>query len=264
MTDPADLDATRRGGGGWTPAELMAVAAAREIRDDDVVVVGLGLPQIASLLAKRTQAPGATLVLEIGVLDATSTRPSAGIADPRMWEGARAFGGMIDVLGNLLHGGRITLGILGALQVDVAGSINSSLVVNEDGTVRRFRGSGGANDVASLAGRVMVVMRHDPRKFKQRVDFLTNPGRRVNGRPRAEAGLQGLGTAVIVTDRAVIEVTDDGLALRSVHAGESTDAVVAGTPVPLAANDVQETPVPASEELRLLRTELDPHGWYTG
>lgn len=249
---------------GWTPGELMAVAASRQIGDDDVVLVGIGLPQIAALLAKRTHAPGATLALEIGVFGASSTRSSMGIADPRMWEGAHAFGGIVDVLGNLLHGGRVTLGILGALQVDPAGSTNVSLVVNEDGTVRRFRGSGGANDVASLAGRVMVVMRHDERKFRDRVDFLTNPGRIVDGRPRAEAGLPGVGTAVIVTDRAVIDVRDDGLALRSVHAGDDPAAVIAATPVPLAAGDVGETPSPSVEELRLVREELDPHRWYTG
>ncbi len=247
----------------WTPGEMMAVAASHLITDDDVVVVGLGLPQVAALLAKRTHAPAATLALEIGVFDASSTTPSMGIADPRMWEGARAFGGIIDVLGYLLHGGRVTLGILGALQVDVAGSINSSLVVLEDGTIRRFRGSGGANDLASLAGRVMVVMRHDARKFKQRVDFLTNPGRLVEGRPRAEAGLAGHGTTAIVTDRAVIDVLDDGLALRSVHAGDDAGAVVADTPVPLERSGAHETPAPTEDELQLIRHELDPHRWYT-
>ncbi len=241
----------------------MAVAAAHEIADGEVVVVGLGLPQIAALLAKKLHAPSATLVLEIGVVGACSTEPALGIADPRMWKGARAFGGMLDALGLLLHGGRVTLGILGALQVDAFGSINSSAVRLEDGTVRRFRGSGGANDVASLAGRVMVVMRHEPRKFKRRVDFLTNPGRLVAGRSRAEAGLPGAGTSVIVTDRAVLDVTDEGLALRSVHPGETVEAVIAATPLPLDASGASETPSPTREELRLLRQELDPHRWYT-
>lgn len=248
----------------WSPGEMMAVAASREIAADDVVVVGLGLPQIAALLAKRTHAPGVTLVLEIGVIDATSTEPAVGIADPRMWKGAQAFGGMIDVLGTLLHGGRVTLGILGALQVDVAGSINSSQVVLEDGSIRRFRGSGGANDVASLAGRVMVVMRHDTRKFRARVDFLTNPGRLVEGRPRGEAGLQGIGTSVVVTDKAVLDVTDTGLALRSVHPGEDVDSVVAATPVPLDTSATLETPGPTRLDIELIRGELDPNRWYTG
>jgi glutaconate CoA-transferase subunit B len=241
---------------------MMAVAASHLVTDEDVVLVGIGLPQLAALLAKKTHAPGAQLALEIGVFGASSTKPSVGIADPRMWEGAEAFGGLVDVLGHLLHGGRVTLGMLGALQVDPAGSTNVSLVVNEDGSVRRFAGSGGANDVATLAGRVVIVMRHEPRKFKERVDFLTNPGRMVDGRPRAEAGLPGVGTASIVTDRGVIDVRDDGLALRSVHPGDDADEIVAATPVPLAADGVGETPAPTAEELQLLREELDPHRWY--
>jgi glutaconate CoA-transferase subunit B len=248
---------------GWTPAEMMAVAASHLVEDDDVVLVGLGLPQLAALLAKKTHAPDAELALELGVFGVRSTKPSVGIADPRMWEGAEAFGGIVDVLGHLLHGGRVTLGMLGALQVDPAGSTNSSLVVNYDGTVRRFAGSGGANDIATLSGRVVIVMRHEPRKFRQRVDFLTNPGRLVDGRPRADAGLPGLGTTSIVTDRAVIDVRDDGLALRTVHPGDDPDAIVAATPVPLTADGAGETSAPTQEQLRLLREELDPYRWYT-
>jgi glutaconate CoA-transferase subunit B len=242
---------------------MMAVAAAHEVHDDDVIIVGLGLPQIAALLAKATRAPMATLLLELGVIEPAPTKPSMGIADPRMWEGARAFAGMIDVLGQLLHGGRVTLGILGALEVDSSGAINSSLVTLEDGTKRRFNGSGGANDIASLAGRVMVVMRHDSRKFKQRVEFLTSPGNHLNGQSRADAGLHGLGTGTIVTDRAVIDVRDSGLVLRSVHRGEDPDAIAAECSVPLTLDDVAETARPSSEELCLMREELDPERWYT-
>lgn len=247
----------------WTPQEMMAVAASHHVADEDVLLVGLGLPQIAALLAKRTHAPSATLLLELGVVQPMPTQSSMGIADPRMWAGAEAFGGMVDILGYLLHGGRVTLGILGALQVDVGGSINSSLIVGEDGTSRRFNGSGGANDIASLAGRVMVVMRHEPRKFKERLDFLTSPGRMVGDSRREELGLPGTGTAVVVTDRAVIEVGERGLRLASVHRGEEVDAVIADTPVPLAVNGADETPIPTAEELRLVREDLDPLGWYT-
>ena len=247
----------------WTGGEMMAVAAARLVKDTDVAVVGLGLPQVAALLAKRTHAPRAGVMLELGVFDPMPTESAMGIADPRLWKDAQAFGGMLDVLGHLLHGGRVTLGILGALQVDVVGSINSSLVVHDDGTQRRFNGSGGANDIASLAGRVVVVMRHDPRKFKQRVDFLTGPGRSVSGRPRAESGLPGSGTGAIVTDRAVVSVEERGLVLVSVHPGEDVERVLAETPVALEAQDAGETPPPASAELELIHSELDPKGWYT-
>lgn len=241
----------------------MAVAASHLIAGEDVAVVGLGLPQIAALLAKRTHAPGATLLLELGVAEPDPDEAAMGIADPRMWKGAKAFAGMIDVLGYLLHGGRVTLGILGALQIDVAGSINSSLIIQDDGSKRRFNGSGGANDIASLAGRVVVVMRHEPRKFKQQVDFLTSPGRRINGASRHESGLPGAGTAAVITDRAVVLVEDGGLVLGSVHPGEDVERIVAETPVPLQVNSPKETSAPTPDELDLIRNDLDPHGWYT-
>jgi glutaconate CoA-transferase subunit B len=250
----------------WTPGEMMAVAAASRLRDDDVALVGLGLPQIAALLAQRTTAPGIQLLLELGVFMPHPVEPAMGIADPRMWKDAWAFGGVLDVLGAMLHGGRVTLGILGALQVDPSGSLNTTLVHQDDGSVRRFNGSGGGNDIASLAGRVLVVMRHDPRKFRPAVEFLTSPGRMPNGQPRGEAGLPGEGTVAVITDRAIIEIGDAGAVLASVHPGEAPEAVLASTPIPLIVPDggPAETAAPTAGQRALLREELDPKGWYLG
>lgn len=251
---------------GWTPGEMMAVAAASRMRDDDIALVGLGLPQIAALLAKRTTAPGMHLLLELGVFMPDPAEPSMGVADPRMWKDAWSFGSVLDVLGAMLQGGRVTLGVLGALQVDPLGSLNSTLVRTEDGTTRRFNGSGGGNDIASLAGRVFVVMRHDPRKFRQAVDFLTSPGRMRDGRSRADHGLVGSGTVAVITDQAIIEITDAGAVLATVHPGRTPEAVTASTPMPLILPDggPAETPAPTAAQQALLRQELDPKGWYLG
>ena len=249
----------------WTRGEMLAVAASSLVRDGDVAVVGLGLPQVAAVLAKRTHAPNATLLLEIGVFEPAPTESAMGIADPRLWEGCQAFGSMLDVLGAMLHGGRVTVGLLGALEVDGGGSLNSTAVTGDDGRVRRFNGSGGANDIASCAGRVLVVMQHHPRKFASALGFLTSPGHRVRGASRAELGLAGAGTTAIVTDRAVIEISDDGPVLASVHPGESVDAVRADTPLALSvpAGGVTVTEAPTASQLVIVREELDPHGWYT-
>jgi glutaconate CoA-transferase, subunit B len=253
------------GGRRWTPGEMLAVAAAGLIRDDDVALVGLGLPQIAALLAQRTTAPGIQMLLEIGVFMPRPAEPAMGIADPRMWHGAWAFGGVLDVLGGMLHGGRVSLGMLGALQVDPAGSLNTTLVRTGDGAARRFNGSGGGNDIASLAGRVLVVMRHDARKFRPVLDFLTSPGRTLDGQPRGRLGLAGTGTAAVITDRAVIQVTDGGAVLASVHPGQTPEGVLAATSMPLLlpAGGPAETPAPTARQRALLREELDPEGWYT-
>lgn len=249
----------------WTGGEIMAVAAAHLVADNDVVLVGVGLPQVAAALAQRTHAPNAELLLELGVFDPQPVGESMGVADPRMWTGSKAYGSMLEVLGYMLQGGRVSLGLLGALQVDQYGSINSSLVVEPDGRRRRFRGSGGGNDVASAAGRVLVVMRHEPRKFKLVVDFVTSPGRRVGELTRDELGLAGGGTAALVTDRAVIEIGEQGAVLAAIHPGEDVERVIADTPMPLAIRDGGPilTNSPSSVELELIRGSLDPLGWYT-
>jgi glutaconate CoA-transferase subunit B len=250
----------------WTPGEMMAVAAAGLLREDDVALVGLGLPQVAALLAQRTTAPGIQLLLEIGVFMPHPVEPAVGIADPRMWRDPWSFGGVLDVLGAMLHGGRVTLGMLGTLQVDPSGSLNTTMVTTQDGSIRRFNGSGGGNDIASLAGRVFVVMRHDSRKFRPAVEFLTSPGRMLHGRPRAAYGLYGGGTALVITDRAILRITDAGAVLASVHPGQTPEGVVASTPMPLIVPDggPDETAAPTAAQRRLLRTELDPKGWYLG
>lgn len=249
----------------WTRGEMLAVAGSLQVVEGDVALVGLGLPQMAALLAQRTHAPTARLLLENGVFEPVPTEPAMGIADPRMWNGAAAFGSMLDVLGVMVHGGRVSLGLLGALQVDHWGSFNTTEVEVPDGSRRRFRGTGGGNDISSNAGRTVIVMTHQARKFSQVLTFLTSPGRRVGGRTRADLGLTGGGPCAVVTDRAVIALTDDGALLESVHPGEQLDTVIADTPIPLAVHDggPEETPAPTPRQLDLIRNELDPKRWYT-
>jgi glutaconate CoA-transferase subunit B len=251
--------------GRWTGGEMLAVAGSLQVHDGDVAVIGLGLPQMAALLAQRTHAPDARLLLEIGVFEPMPTEPSAGIADPRMWRGATAFGTTLEVLGVMAHGGRVSLGLLGALQVDPWGSFNTTEVEEADGRRRRFRGSGGGNDISSNAGRIVIVMTHQARKFAETLTFLTSPGRQVGDRSRADLGLPGEGTCAVVTDRCVIALDDHGATLESVHPGEHPDAVLADTPIPLAVPDggTKETPAPTARQLAFIRNELDPNGWYT-
>ena len=249
----------------WTRGEMLAVAGSLQVVDGDVALIGLGLPQVAALLAQRTHAPTARLLLEIGVFEPVPTEPAMGIADPRMWAGATSYGSMIEVLGVMLHGGRVSLGMLGALQVDQWGSLNTTEVLAGDGSRRRFNGSGGGNDISSNARRTVIVMTHQPRKFSPLLTFLTSPGRQVGGRARADLGLPGEGPCAVVTDRAVIAFTADGAILESVHPGEVPEEVAADTPIPLAVRKggPAETPAPTAEQLALIRNDLDPQGWYT-
>jgi acyl CoA:acetate/3-ketoacid CoA transferase beta subunit len=244
--------------------EIMAVAGARELRDGETVVVGLGLPQVATVLARRTHAPGLTSLLEIGVVNMNPVDTPVGLADSRISYGATCWSGFLDVLGMNLHRGIVDVGFLGALELDRYGNINTTLLKDDSGKVRYFNGSAGGNDVASLAKRVMVIMRHEKRKLPLAVAHLTSPGF-AGGKSRAKLGLRGGGPHRVITDMAVLgfDPQTREASLLSVHPGIRVEDIVANTGFPLRVpKDVPETPAPSVEELRLLREEIDPRRVY--
>lgn len=245
-------------------AEIMATAGARELRDGEVIVVGLGLPQVACVLAKRTHAPGLTSLLEIGVVDMNPVDTPVGLADSRIFYRATCWSGFLDILGMNLHRGVVDAGFLGALEVDRFGSINTTLLRDDDGRVRYVNGSAGGNDVASLAKRVIIIMRHEKRKLPLALAHLTSPGF-VGGKSRQELGLRGGGPHRVITDMAILgfDPATHAATLLSVHPGVRADAVVENTGFPLEVPEpVPLTPLPTPEELRLLREEIDPRRVY--
>src|SRR5512136_1640351 len=175
----------------FTPSELMAAAGARELQDRQVVAVGLGLPMVASFLAKQTHAPNMTMLFELGVIDPKPVDCGVGLADPRVWYRANVLSSFVDILGAVLHKGRVDVGFLGGLEVDQYGNLNTSIVGDPKGKFRHMIGSGGANDIASCAGRTIIIMRHEARKLKQTISFITSPGYVSGGDSRTHLGLQG-------------------------------------------------------------------------
>lgn len=246
--------------------EIMATAGARELRDGEVIVVGLGLPQVACVLAKKTHAPSLTSLLEIGVVNMAPKDTPVGLADSRIFYGATCWTGFLDIMGMNLHRGVIDVGFLGALEIDRYGNINTTLFKEDSGKVKYFNGSAGGNDIASLAKRVMIIMRHDKRKLMNSVAHLTSPGF-VGGKSRKELGLRGGGPHRVITDKAVIgfdEVTHEAK-LLSLHPTAHLDDVIANTGFPLLLpKEIPATPLPTAEELRLLREEIDPKRIYIG
>ena len=246
--------------------EIMAAAGARELRDGETVVVGIGLPQIACFLAKRTHAPGLTPLLEIGVANMQPKDTPVGLADSRIFYRATCWSGFLDVMGMNLHRGVVDVGFLGALELDRYGNINTTLLHEEGGKVRYFNGSAGGNDVASLARRVFVIMRHEKRKLPAAVAHLTSPGF-VGGRSREDLDLRGGGPHRVITDKAVLGFHPEthGAMLLSLHPGVTVEDVIANTEMPLhIPDDVPVTPLPSETELRLLREDIDPKGVYLG
>jgi len=248
---------------GYTMGELMVASAAREIRDSEVVFVGMRLPLIAFVVAKRTHAPNAVGLFENGVI---RTTPAAELiytmADPPNILGATQCLDMLSVM-SLLQSGRVHLGFLGAAEVDRYGNLNSSQVRGPKGLVR-LPGSGGACDIASLAQRFVVLLDHDKQRLPERVSYITSPGNGEGGKWRQRVGLPRGGPSAVITTKAVLRFNDDGEAyLASVHPGVSVDNVVNNTgwqlPVP---DDLIQTPEPSAAELNAIR-EYDKQGFWT-
>ncbi len=252
---------------GFTSAEVMVASGAAEIQDGQVVLVGIGIPLVAAVLAKRSHAPNATLLLELGVADPDPLTLGVGNADPRIWYRSTAFSGTLDVMGSVLHRGRVDLGFLGALEVDCWGNVNSTEVPLGDGRIRRFGGSGGGNDIASLARRTIVIARHEARKFCQRLFHCTSPGHLDGGDARRLAGLPGGGPWQVISDMGVFGFHPETrrMVVLSLHPGVTADALRAATGFPLEIPPgVATTPPPTAAQLALIREEIDPEGAYTG
>lgn len=261
MTTPAHISECA----GCTLGELMVASAAREIRDCEVVFVGMRLPLIAFVVAKRTHAPNAVGLFENGVIRATPAPELIyTMADPPNILGATQCLDMLSVM-SLLQSGRVDLGFLGAAEVDKFGNLNSTRVGDPSHTrITRLPGSGGACDIASLARRFVVLLEHSKRRLPERVSYVTSPGNGDGAGWRQRTGLPRGGPSGVITTKAVLRFGEDGEArLASVHPGVTVEDVVANTGWKLRVLDnVAETPSPSTAELQAIR-EYDREGFWT-
>ena len=249
----------------YTPSEMMAAVAARELRDGEVVFVGIGLPNLACNLARATHAPRLLLIYESGAVGAEPERLPVSIGDPALVTGSLMVCGMADVFQGLLQNGRIEVGFLGGAQIDRFGNINTTVVGEYRRPKVRLPGSGGAAEIAIHAQRTLVVSRLSPRAFPADVDFITSPGHRMRGRTRRELGMPGAGPVRVVTDKAILEADQETgeLVLAAIYPGVAPDEVRAGVGWPLRTRTELATAAPPTDrELHLLREVLDPRRLY--
>ena len=247
----------------FTMGELMVASAAREIRDSEIVFVGMRLPLIAFVVAKKTHAPRAVGLFENGVIRNTPALELIyTMADPPNILGATQCLDMLSVM-SLLQSGRVHLGFLGAAEVDRFGNLNSTEVRGPKGLVR-LPGSGGACDIASLAHRFVALLEHDRQRLPERVSYITSPGNGEGGSWRQNMGLPRGGPAAVITTKAVLRFDSNGEAyLASVHPGVTVEDVLANTGWELrVANDLTETEAPRRDELTAIR-EYDKQGFWT-
>jgi glutaconate CoA-transferase subunit B len=248
----------------FSRGELMVAAAAREIRDGELVFVGMRLPMIAFALAKRTHAPRATGLFENGIIrEEPASMLLYTMGDPPNLFKATYCGDMISVM-SLLQQGRVHVGFLGAAEVDRFGNLNTTWGRRNGQTVR-LPGSGGACDIACLAQRTIVILAHDPQRLVARVGYITSPGNGNGGAWRRAQGLPARsGPSAIITTMGVLRFAEDGEAyLASIHPGIRVEEVLSSTGWTLRVSDnLAETPEPSEVELGAIR-EIDPNHFWT-
>lgn len=248
----------------YTLQELQAVAAAREIKDYDTVIVGTGLPLLASRLAQMTNAPNMVCIYESGTIDAKLTQTPLSVAEASLVPGAAMQGGLLDGLG-VVHAGEVDLGFLGGAQIDKYGNLNSHVIGDYYQPSVRLAGSGGANDIGSCCGRTIIMMIHNRRRFVEKVDFISTPGYLTGYDAREKMHFPGNGPALVVTDLGLLRFDEETkeMYLEFFHPGVSMDSIKENTSWELKISDnVKETEPPTAEEIRLLREELDPQGLF--
>lgn len=240
--------------------ELMAVTAAHEIKNGEVVFAGTGLPMLGAMLAQKTHAPDCIIIFEAGAIASQMAHLPMSVGDPRTVRGAAMAAGLNEVFTYCLQAGRVDVGFISGAQIDRFGNINSTSIGDYLNPQVRFPGSGGSCDIACLAHRTVIIAAHEKRRFPEKIDYITSPGWLKGGDSRREAGLSWGGPSVIVTTKGVMRFRDSSheMYLESFHPGLTGKQVADDTGFSLPVSGSFETPHPTSKELEILRTRVDP------
>ncbi len=240
----------------YTRTEIMTVAAARALRDDDVCFVGIGAPSAACNLARLTHAPKITLIYESGTIDTKPDILPLSIGDGELCETALTTVSVPEMFRYWLQGGRVTVGFLGGAQIDRYANLNTTVVGSYDKPKVRLPGGGGAPEIAANCGEIYITMAMSPRAYVAKLDFITSLGHGNGPGSREKLGLKTKGPTKIATDLCVMEPDPETreLTVVSLHPGVTRETAQAqcGWPLKFAAT-VKETPPPTSEELNVLR-----------
>jgi glutaconate CoA-transferase subunit B len=245
--------------------ELMVVVGAREIRDEDVVFVGMRLPLLAFQLAKDTHAPHAVGIFENGILrDKPAGDALYTMGDAPNTEGAIWTTSMIDIMA-LLQSGRVSLGFIGGAEVDRFGNLNTTYIGGREEVQIRLPGSGGASDIASLARRFVIIMKHEKRRFLKKVSYITSPGFGDGMDWRERNGLRGGGPCAVITSKGILRFDSETreMVLDSIYPGVTVEDILENTGWDLrCALKIEKTEPPSRSELRMIR-KYDPLGFWT-
>ena len=252
----------------YTAMELMICCASRALEDGSTVAVGTGIPCAAAMLAQRTHAPSLVIMFEAGGIDAKLPTMPISVGDSRTFYRGVMATSMADIMESCQRG-LIDYTFLGGAQIDAYGNLNSTLIGADYHHPKvRLPGSGGANDLASLCWKILVVTTHDRRRFVEKLDFVTTPGYLSGPGAREAAGLPcNTGPYRVITDLAVLgyHPITRKMELLSLHPGITLDHIRQSTGFALEIHDpLGVTASPTDVELCILRNEVDPHRYILG
>jgi glutaconate CoA-transferase subunit B len=247
--------------------ELMVVVASRILENGASVGVGTGAPLAASMLAQKMHAPDLGIMFEAGGISPVMCRMPISVGDSRSYHKALMASGMCDIMESCQRG-MVDYTFLGGAQIDMYGNLNSTVIGNWEKPKARLPGSGGANDFASFCWRILVITPQDPRRFVEKVSFITSPGYLDGPGAREKAGLpEGSGPHKVITHMAILGYDEETkrMQVESIHHGFDFSDVQNNCGFQLMkARQVVETPPPTAQELDLLRREVDPEGHIIG
>ena len=240
----------------YKPAEMMTVAAARSLKNDDICFVGIGQPSAACNLARLTHAPDITLIYESGTLATKPTVLPLSIGDGELCETALTTVSVPEMFRYWLQGGRIKVGFLGGAQIDKYANLNTTVVGPYDKPKVRLPGAGGAPEIATSCGEILIIMAQGKRAFVEKLDFVTSIGHVTGGDSRAKLGVKTKGPVKLITDMAVWvpdPVTKE-MTVVSIHPGVTREQIQENTGWTVKfADKIDETPPPTAKELDVLR-----------
>jgi glutaconate CoA-transferase, subunit B len=244
----------------YTKLEMMVICAGRMIKDGDVLFAGTGVSLLAAAVAKQIYAPGAVVFFETGGIDPSLKELPLAVADPRVMSGTSLNSGLIEAFSILGHRRLRTIAFLGAAQIDRYGNLNSTVLGDYTRPKVRFPGSGGACDAASLAWGLIIFMRHEKRRFVEKLDYFTSPGWLTGSDSRARAGFTRGGPMAVVTDCGIMKFADGSkeMCLAEFYPGISPHQIVINTGFDMDVSGAVEATPPNAHELTVLRNEIDP------
>lgn len=246
----------------YNAIELMCVIASRYLEDGKVIFTGTGIPMVAAGLSQKTHTPNLILVFEAGGISPQPSILPLSVADSRTTYRAISCASMPEAM-EMLQKGVVTYAFLGGAQINMYGDLNSTLIGDDYYHPKtRLPGSGGANELGSLAWKTLIIMNHSRKRFVKKVDFITTPGYLGGPGQREKAGLPpGTGPHLVFSELGVFDFDEatKRMRLKSLMPGVSVDQVVQETAFELLIpSTIAQEKEPTAEELRILREEVDP------